>query len=148
MKTMADLIKYMSENNELPSKPTNLEIFDIESGFIHLLFKALALDTFEVELEYEYKDLHSNGGRWKFHIYIVDIEQGSHVLSVYDRNTYFELSNSFLKQKYDTIHYNQYVKTLGELKEIISQTYEYYKQIPLSDKQKEHLHELFSDLLD
>lgn len=147
MKTMADLIKYMSENNELPSKPTNSDIFDIESGFIHLLFKALALDTFEVELEYEYKDLHSNGGRWKFHIYFVNIEQ-SQVLSVYDRNTYFELRNSFLKQKYDTIHYNQFVKTLGELKEIISQTYEYYKQIPLSDKQKEHLQELFSDLLD
>lgn len=142
---MNDIIKYMSEQNELPQKPSNFEIFDIESGFINLLFKALDLDTFEVELEYQ--DSHSNGGRWKFFIEIVDIEQ-SQVLSVYDRNTYFELRNSFLKQKYDTLHYNQYVETLGELKEIISQTYEYYKQIPLSDKQKEHLHELFSDLLD
>lgn len=147
MKTMADLIKYMSENNELPSKTTNSDIFDIESGFINLLFKALGLDTFEVEIEYH--DSHSNGGSWKFLISIVDIEQ-SNVLFVEYRNTYFELRNSFLQQKYATTHYyyKQSVKTLGELKEIISQTYEYYKQIPLSDKQKEHLHELFSDLLD
>lgn len=142
---MNDIIKYMSEQNELPQKPSNCGIIDIESGFINLLFKALDLDTFEVELEYQ--DSHSNYSSWKFYISIVDIEQ-SNVLFVQYRNTYFEIRNSFLKQKYDTISYQQSVKTLGELKEIISQTYEYYKQIPLSDKQKEHIQELFSDLLD